>query len=40
MVVVDISYRDQFQGVVQMVRIQGWGSCGREFESHHPDVFG
>lgn len=28
---------DLFQSVVQMVRIQGWGSCGREFESHRSE---
>lgn len=26
-----------FRDVVQLVRIQGWGSCGRTFESCHPD---
>lgn len=32
--------KKRFQGVVQMARIQGWGSCGREFESHHPEEMG
>lgn len=32
-----LKHWNAFRELVQMDRIHGWGSCGREFESHIPE---